>query len=87
VPTARERLFGGNAKCDAGDRCIFGGNIQQGEDVWVVWIHRGPYPFLLADIVSLDGEFELYHSDCMNRGEEAKTDAREAGTDTGTVKT
>ncbi len=64
MPSAREKLFGAETKCDAGEKCLFGGKIEQGQDVIIVWIHRGTFPFALADIVSLEGSFEMWHADC-----------------------
>ena len=66
--TAREKLFGSNEiPCDAGEACIMGGLIKKGDDVIVTWINRGIFPFSLANIVSLDGAFELMHTDCATK--------------------
>ena len=90
MTTARERLFGNETKCDAGSNCILGGRIQREDDCFVVWIHRGNFPFLLGDLLSLEGEFEIYHADCMlpvKEGIEVRKEVKEnertnsAGTD------
>ena len=64
MTTAREKLFATEVKCDAGEKCLFGGTINHGDDVIIVWINRGQYPVSLADIVNLSGRFEVYHYDC-----------------------
>lgn len=64
MASARDKLFGTESKCDAGPDCLFGGNINRGEDVLVCWMNRGTFPLLLADLMSLDGMFEVYHIDC-----------------------
>src|SRR2546430_1659584 len=60
------------------------------DDCFVVWIHRGNFPFLLGDLLSLEGEFEIYHADCMlpvKEGIEVRKEVKEnertnnAGTD------
>ena len=65
--TAREKLFGTEVACELGVDCLFGGKIQRGEDVMVAWVNRGEYPLLLSDIMSLDGHFEIYHTDCARK--------------------
>jgi hypothetical protein len=71
VATAREKLFGASdVQCDAGENCLLKRSIQQGDDVTVIWINRGPFPFTLSDLVSLEGLFEIYHTECAeNMGE------------------